>query len=187
VSTLTASLYLMPNMIVGIMLNLSVGLFVHRLPARWLVTLTSLLSAIAPFIMTRVNPASSYWLLEFWSQAFTPMSGDVLFTVGLIIVSDNFPSETQALAGAVFSTVSQFGQSLGVGLCQLVALGVMGEAEGGRMDGGGRGKPFESADEAALLRGYRASFWAMFAYMILCGFIAIVGLRKAGKVGLKRE
>jgi len=133
--------------------------------------------------MARVNPASSYWLLEFWAQIFTPLSGDVLFTVGLIIVSDNFPKETQALAGAVFNTVVQFGQSLGIGVCQVVALGVMGETNNGQQEG----NSVESIEETALLRGYRASFWTMFAYMVVCGFIAIVGLRKAGKVGLKQE
>lgn len=180
---LTTSLYLFPSVVVGVILNLSVGLLVHRLPARWLVTLSSLLCSLAPFIMTRVNPASSYWHLEFWSQIFTPLSADVLFTVGLIIVSDNFPKETQALAGAVFNTVAQFGQSLGIGVCQVVALGVMGGADHGQVEGGG----VENTEEAALLRGYRASFWTMFAYMVVCGLIAIVGLRKAGKVGLKRE
>lgn len=133
--------------------------------------------------MARVNPASSYWLLEFWGQIFAPLSGDVLFTVGLIIVSDNFPKETQALAGAVFSTVAQFGLSLGIGVCQVVALGVMGNPDNGQQEGNDVG----STEETALLKGYRASFWTIFAYMVLCGFIAIVGLRKAGMVGIKRE
>lgn len=170
-------------MVIGVIINLSVGLFVHRLPARWLVTLSALLCSIAPFIMARVNPASNYWLLEFWGQVFTPVSGDVLFTVGLIIVSDNFPKETQALAGAVFNTVAQFGQSLGIGVCQVVALGVAGNADTGQQGGNG----VENMDEGVLLEGYRASFWTMFAYMVACGFIAIIGLRKAGKIGLKRE
>jgi len=133
--------------------------------------------------MTRVNPASSYWLLEFWAQIFTPLSVDVLFTVGLLIVSDNFPKETQALAGAVFNTVAQFGQSLGIGVCQVVALGIIGKTDNGQQEG----NSVESTRETALLKGYRASFWTMFAYMVVCGVIAIVGLRKAGKVGLKQE
>jgi hypothetical protein len=136
-------------------------------------------------MMALVDPSWSYWYLEFWAQIFAPMSGDVLFTVGLIIVSDNFPEKTQALAGAVYSTVAQFGMSLGVGLCQVVALGVMGsDAQGGTGHGGGA---FEDADEGAVLKGYRAGFWTMFASMILCGLVAVVGLRNAGKVGLKRE
>ena len=102
------------------------------------------------------------------------MSGDVLFTVGLIIISDNFDERTQALAGAVFNTVAQFGQSLGIGLVQVVAQGVMGK-DGDQIGGDKQ------------LKGYRAGFWTMFAYMGICALLAVGGLRKAGKVGLKRE
>lgn len=133
--------------------------------------------------MARVNPASSYWHLEFWGQIFAPLSADVLFTVGLLIVSDNFSKDTQALAGGVFNTVAQFGQSLGIGICQVVALGVMGPTGSGQQEG----NSVEGKEETALLKGYRASFWTMFAFMVVCGFIAIIGLRKAGKVGLKQE
>ena len=135
--------------------------------------------------MALVNPSSSYWHMEFWAQAFAPLSADVLFTVGLIIVSDSFPQETQALAGAVFNTVAQFGQSLGVGVCQVVALGIMEKTDGTHQESGNGG--VQNGGEPALLKGYQASFWTMFAYMVVCGLIAIVGLKKAGKVGLKRE
>ncbi|KAF2793449.1 MFS general substrate transporter [Melanomma pulvis-pyrius CBS 109.77] len=175
-SPFTTSLYLLPNLSMGVLINLSVGIFVDRVPVRWLVAISSLLCAIAPLIMALVNPAWSYWYLEFWGQILAPISGDVLFTVGLIIVSDNFPEKTQALAGAVFNTVAQFGQSLGIGLCQVVALGVMGKD-------GADGK--NGAEKE--LKGYRAGFWTMFAYMVVCGLMAVGGLRSAGKVGLKRE
>ena len=127
-------------------------------------------------MMAVVNPAWSYWYLEFWAQVLSPVSADVLFTVGLVIVSESFPEKTQALAGAVFSTVGQFGQSLGIGLCQVVALGVMG-----------KGDSQEEVAEDKQLRGYRAGFWTMFAYMIACGFLAAVGLKRVGKVGVKQE
>ena len=64
--------------------------------------------------------------MAFWAQALSPFSVAVLFTVGMLIVSDVFPDKSQALAGAVFNTVGQFGLSFGLGLCQLVALGVTG-------------------------------------------------------------
>jgi MFS family permease len=165
---------LLPNLTVGVITNLTVGLFVHRVPVRWLVTISSVLCAFAPLIMALVPPSYPYWYLEFWGQVFAPISGDVLYTVGLIIVSDSFDEKTQALAGAVFSTVGQFGQSLGIGLVQVVALGVMGR-DGDQIGGDKQ------------LRGYRAGFWTMFGYMGVCALIAVVGLRKAGKVGLKRE
>ncbi|KAF2153934.1 MFS general substrate transporter [Myriangium duriaei CBS 260.36] len=174
-SPLKTSLMLLPNLIVGAFLNLIVGFVVHRTPVRWLVTVSSLLCSIAPLLMAIVNPAWNYWLLQFWAQFFAPFSVDVLFTVGLIVVSDSFPAKTQALAGAVFSTVAQFGQSLGAGICQVVALGVV--------DSDHSSKP----QNDLLLEGYRASFWTMFALSVVCGLVAVPGLRKAGKVGVKRE
>ncbi|KAF2032144.1 MFS general substrate transporter [Setomelanomma holmii] len=162
-STLTTSLYLLPNLSAGVVINIIVAFFVHRVPARWLVAGSAMICALSPMLMAVINPSWSYWYLAFWAQIFAPFSADVLFTVGLIIVSDNFPEETQALAGAVFNTVAQFGMSIGMGSCQVVALGIQ-DKEGGR-----------------------ASYWLMFSYMLVCGVIAIVGLRKAGMVGLKRE
>ena len=187
-SELTTSLYLLPNLVVGGALSLTLGLFVDRIPVRSLVCISSLLCSLGPLFMAVVNPALNYWYLEFWAQVFAPMSADVLFTVGLIIVSSNFPQRTQALAGAVFNTVTQFGQSFGVGICQVVVLGVIGPPPEVETDvkvkhGGGLGG--EDAEKA--LRGYRAAFWTMFTMMIICGLAPIYGLRRAGKVGVKKE
>jgi MFS family permease len=182
-STIKTSLYLLPNLITGVILSLLVGTFVHRVPARWLVAGSGMICACSPLAMALLNPAWNYWYLAFWAQVAAPFSADVLFTVGLIIVSDTFPEKTQALAGAVFNTVAQIGMSLGMGLCQVVALGVQG-------GGGQSGASSSSSDEVAakaVLKGYRASFWTVFAYMAACILVSIVGLRKVGKVGLKRE
>ena len=183
-SALKTSLQLLPNMAVGGLLNLTVGLFVHKAPARWLVTVSSVLCSGAPLLMAIVNPSWSFWYMQFWAQILAPMSADVLFTVGLIIVSDVFPEKTQGLAGGVFNTVAQFGFSLGTGICQLVALGVAGNSSGGGHHSGGDDS---DVDPVALLDGYRASFWTMFASMVVCAAIAVFGLRKAGTVGLKRD
>jgi MFS family permease len=165
-----------------VILSLLVGTFVHRIPARWLVAGSGIICACSPLAMALLNPAWNYWYLAFWAQVAAPFSADVLFTVGLIIVSDTFPEKTQALAGAVFNTVAQIGMSLGMGLCQVVALGVQGG------DGSGESAPVpDEADATAVLKGYRASFWTVFAYMAVCIMVSIVGLRNVGKVGLKRE
>jgi MFS family permease len=174
-STLFTSLRLLPNLLIGTVINLTVGLFVEKFPARWLVVVSSTLCAGAPLLMALVDPKWSYWYMEFWAQMLAPLSSDVLFTVGLLIVSDEFPEGMQALAGAVFNTVAQFGMSLGIGVCQVVSLGVS-DREG------------PHGDEAPpLLKGYQASFWTMFALMTTCSVIAFGGLRRVGKVGVKRD
>lgn len=184
-STLFTSLRLLPSLIVGTVLNFTVGLFVHKMPARWLVAISSMLCAVAPLLMAVADPKWSYWYMEFWAQVLSPLSGDVLFTVGLLIVSDNFPEQMQALAGAVFNTVAQFGMSLGVGLCQVVALGVSGPGED--LSSGGTASSDDEHGVTQSLRGYQASFWTMFAIMIACSMVAVGGLRKAGRVGVKRD
>lgn len=184
-STMTTSLYLLPSLVTGVIINLTVGLVVHRFPARWLVVCSTLICAISPLIMALVNPTWKYWYLIFWAQVFSPFSADVLFTVGLIVVSDSFPEKTQGLAGAVFNTAGQFGMTLGIGVCQVVALGVMGP--GGSAGHGGEGAAFEDQDPMMVLKGYRASFWTMFAYMMVIAVVAVFGLRKAGRVGMKTE
>jgi MFS family permease len=187
-STLTTSLYLLPNLTTGVLTNIAVGAFVHKVSARWLIAGSALICALSPLGMALMDPSWKYWYLAFWAQVCAPVSADVLFTVGLIIVSDNFPEDMQGLAGAVFSTVAQFGMSLGVGSAQVVALGVQSQVGGSASGSGGHGGDgVGNGDDKALLRGYRAGFWLMFAYMVACGGIAILGLRKAGRVGLKRE
>jgi MFS family permease len=188
---LLASLRLLPNLLVGVCINLSVGVFVDKLPARWLVVISSILCSGASLLMALLDPSWSYWYAEFWAQLLAPLSGDVLFTVGLIIVSDVFPEDTQALAGAVFNTVAQFGMSFGLSILQVVSLSVTGNAEGdaGRVSLNSTVVSDDPTDVdiSALLKGYRASFWTMFGCMILSSLIAVVGLRKVGKIGVKRE
>ena len=184
---LTTSLYLLPNLATGVLLNILVGTFVHKIPALYLVAGSAVVCSISPLFMALLNPGWNYFYLAFWAQVFAPFSADVLFTVGLIIVSDSFPDRDQALAGAVFNTVAQFGMSLGMGSCQVVALGVIGTDESEGKGAGGHGDSAGSDDPRELLKGYRASFWTMFGYMLCCVLIAVMGLRKAGRVGLKKD
>ena len=164
----------MPSLLVGVVLNFTTGLFVDRLPALWIVTVSSIICAIAPLLMAVIKVDYPYWANAFIAQLLAPVSTDVLFTVGLIIISDNFPDNTQALAGAVFNTASQLGQALAVGIMQIVSTLVT-------KDSGNKTKAL------AVMEGLRASFWTMFAFMMVCTLWGAIGLRKTGKVGLKRD
>lgn len=186
--TLTTSLQLLPNVVVGIVIGLSCGLFVDKVAFGWLVTITSFLCAFAPLFMAVMNPDWTYWYMALWAQALSGLSVDVLVTVGMLIISDVFPDKSHALAGAVFNTVGQFGLSFGVGLCQVVALGFTGNLrQAGHSPEDGSQQSPELPEGDTLLRGYRASFWTMHGFMILCTIVAIFGLRRVGKVGFKRD
>ncbi|SCO92591.1 uncharacterized protein FRV6_16719 [Fusarium oxysporum] len=119
-------------------------------------------------------PLWSYWVGAFFAQILLPFSIDVLFTVGLIIVTEVFPEENQSLAGAVFNTAAQFGNALGLAIVQVVSAGVTN-------------RYINPKSPEARLEGYRASFWSLFALMLVCVLVAALGLRRAGKVGSKRD
>ncbi|KAL3469812.1 major facilitator superfamily domain-containing protein [Aspergillus californicus] len=181
-SALGASIRILPSLIIGVLLNLAIGLFVHKIPAFWLVSVTSLLCAGSPLLMAVVQPTWPYWGNAFVAQLLQPISFDALYTVGLIIITNSFPDDTQALAGAVFNTAAQFGSALGLAILQVISTVVTDANGSGSGDGAGAGAGVES-----LMKGYRASFWTMFGFMVLCTVIGYLGLRRAGRVGLKRD
>jgi MFS family permease len=162
---------------VGVLLNLSMGLFVNRVPAVAIVIVSSVLAAISPLLMAVIDPSTTYWANAFVAQLLQPVSCDCLFTVGLIVITEVFPRERHSLAGAVFNTMTQFGTALGLAVMQIISTL---ETKKHEADGAG-------SREDALLKGYRASFWAMFAMMLACAVVGGLGLRKTGKVGLKKD
>ncbi|EHA25612.1 hypothetical protein ASPNIDRAFT_190128 [Aspergillus niger ATCC 1015] len=172
-SAIQASIRILPSLVSGIFMNLIVGLFVHRVPAFWIVTAATIVCAVSPLLMALVQPSTPYWGNAFVAQVLQPVSFGALYTVGLIIVTDCFAEDMQALAGAVFNTASQFGNAIGLAVLQVIS-NVVSKHSGDQ-------------ENLALMDGYRASFWTMFGSMILCTILGFWGLYKAGKVGLKRD
>ncbi|KAJ0372655.1 hypothetical protein COL922a_014296, partial [Colletotrichum nupharicola] len=120
-SALDASIRILPSLVVGVLLNLVIGIFVHKIPAVWIVTITSILCAGSPLLMAVVQPSWPYWGNAFVAQLLQPVSFDALYTVGLIVITNSFPDDTQALAGAVFNTAAQFGSALGLAVLQVIS------------------------------------------------------------------
>ncbi|EHK20863.1 uncharacterized protein TRIVIDRAFT_192541 [Trichoderma virens Gv29-8] len=175
-SALQASIRILPSLVVGSLVQVSTGLLIHRIPAFYLLLSSVILSAGAPLLMATIKVHEPYWFNAFFAQLVSPISADILFTVGLLVVSDVFPARTQALAGAVFNTVAQFGTSIGLTIMAVISASVTKSS-----------KLQDKNSPDALMMGYRASFWAAFAWMGMACFIGGFGLRRMGMVGLKRD
>ncbi|TVY44430.1 Drug resistance protein [Lachnellula occidentalis] len=152
-SALGAAIRILPSLLIGFCIQLTTGLVIHRTSPFILVLITLALSAGAPLLMAVISPRWPYWYAAFPAQLLSPMGSDILMTIGLLAVSESFPSDTQALAGAVFNTVYQFGQSLGLTLLAVVSAVVTKKTED---QGKGR--------EEALFVGYQAGFWTAFCF-----------------------
>lgn len=175
-SALRASLQLLPSMVLGAVLNLTAGLLVDRVPVIWITLISSVLCAGGPLLMALINPKWPYWYMAFPAQLLEPLSADVLFTVGLITVSEVFPENEQALAGAVFNTAGQLGTSVGLALMGVVS-GVVTQGS----------ENIDKSGVAALELGYRAGFWTAFGLMLVTCILCVGGLKDMGRIGLKRE
>ncbi|KAL7905465.1 major facilitator superfamily domain-containing protein [Trichoderma velutinum] len=175
-SALHASLQILPSLISGALTNISTGIFVNRMPVMWSVLISSMISTVAPLLMALINPAWPYWYDAFFAQILTPLSCDILFTVGLLVVSDVFPTHMQALSGAVFNTCAQLGTAIGLTVTSLIAASVTNAS----LDA-------DKASPGALMVGYRAVFWTMFAAMALVCVLSVLGLRTVKQLGVKRD
>lgn len=80
------------------------------------------------------------------------------------------------MAGGVFNTLAQIGNSVGLAITSIVAASVTASerSEMGDVDVIG-----------TLWDGYRASFWTCFGACVTSCLICAGGMRKLGKVGVK--
>ncbi|KAK4060864.1 uncharacterized protein Triagg1_10556 [Trichoderma aggressivum f. europaeum] len=145
------------------------------MPVMSSVLISSTLSTVAPLLMALINPSWPYWYDPFFAQILAPLSCDILFIVGILVVSDVFPTHMQALSGAVFNTCAQLGTAIGLIVTSLIAASVTNAS----IDA-------DKASPSALL-GYRAVFWTMFAAMTLVCVLSVLGLRTVKQLGVKRD
>ncbi|KAL6786715.1 hypothetical protein J3E68DRAFT_441171 [Trichoderma sp. SZMC 28012] len=167
---------ILPSLISGALTNISTGIFVNRMPVMWSVLISSTLSTVAPLLMALISPSWPYWYDAFFAQILAPLSCDILFTVGLLVVSDVFPTHMQALSGAVFNTCAQLGTAIGLTVTSLIAASVTNASVDAN-----------KASPSALMAGYRAVFWTMFAAMALVCVLSVLGLRTVKQLGVKRD
>lgn len=177
VTPLGTSLRILPSLVIGFVIQVSTGLLIDRTNPYKLVLFSLLLSAGAPLLMALTSAQWPYWYTAFPAQLLTPLSCDMLCTVGLLVVSEEFPARTQALAGAVFNTVAQFGVSVGLSVMAVVAAAVTKSKDG----------EHRQQKEETLFAGYKAAFWLAFGWMGLACVVTAIGLRRMSKVGVKRD
>ncbi|KAH7134153.1 MFS transporter [Dactylonectria macrodidyma] len=174
---LGAALRFLPMVTAGALTNLAAGLLMDKVSAGWLVFIGGLLSAASPLLFAVQHPEWPYWAAGFPAMCLSVVSIDLLFNVSNLVITSSFPSKDQALAGGIFNTVTQLGNSVGPAITAMIASSVTHA----KMDDGG------ISEASATLEGYRSAFWACFGLAVVSVAISAVGMRKAGKVGMKKD
>jgi hypothetical protein len=134
------------------------------------------LTTVGALLMCIIQPEWAYWACAFPALLLNPIGADVLFTISNLVITSVFPSRTQGLAGGVFNTVAQIGKSVGLATSGVIAASITEHSK------------FHDKDSPkALMVGFRAAFWYLFALSCATGLLFVWGLRGIGKVGMKRE
>lgn len=176
ISPIQTSLRFLPTPIGGALSNVIMGLIAHRVRADWACLVGVALTSVGSLLMCIIQPEWTYWACAFPAVFLNPVGADVLFTVSNLVITAVFPARDQALAGSVFNTVAQIGKSVGLATSAVIAASVTQHS--GTAD---------KESSAALMEGYRAAFWYVFALSCATGGLFAWGLRGIGKVGMKRD
>ena len=74
--------------------------------------------------MAIVHPEWTYWSAIFVAMALSPIAADTLFTIPNLVTTQIFPKEIHGVAGGLFNTVTQLGNSVGLAVAAVVAAEV---------------------------------------------------------------
>ena len=122
-SALHTPFRLLPLVVVGLIINVLTGILVNKASASILLLGACSLSAVSPLLFAVLSPKWSYWAAAFPAMCLSPISEDLLYILSNLVITNAFPDETQALAGSIFNTVGQLGNSVGLAATAMLAFG----------------------------------------------------------------
>ncbi|WYZ43413.1 hypothetical protein EsH8_VI_001112 [Colletotrichum jinshuiense] len=175
-SAIDTSVRFLPAPVGGVLANIVTGLVVHKVRADVAILIAVTLACLSPLLMAIANPAWSYWVCIFPAMFMNAIGADTLFTISNLLITSLFPARTHGVAGGVYNTIAQIGKSVGLASSGAIASAVTA-----------RSAVADKESPMGLLEGYRASFWYCFALYGATLLITVWGLRKIGKVGVKKE
>ncbi|POS74642.1 hypothetical protein DHEL01_v206965 [Diaporthe helianthi] len=169
-SALDSSLRYFSQIVMGTSINIALIYLIPRVPVVSLCVITAAATLVSPALMATAAMDENYWLRPFWALLLCPINPWVLFSVCNLVISDALPPEIQSLAGGVFNEVAQFGNSMGLAVTAAIATSVTEHST-------------STSERAALMDGFRAAFWTVFASTAMVMLVTSVGFRKIGIIG----
>lgn len=167
--------YFLPLAIGGFVLSLWSGAVLHRIPATYLIQLSTLVLIIPPILFIymplddSITPAQRYWSYIFPSMLCATLGIDINFNVANIFVSTSLPEKQQGLAGSLVQATLELGLALGLAFAEIIYHQTSI-----------RLPPSQQTEVMGLREGYRNVFWLEFA-CALTGFILALCFVRVGK------
>jgi MFS family permease len=144
-SPLMVAVHLLPQVVGGILINVTAGLLMHRVSNKLLISVGAICYVCSFALLSAMPKDSSYWAFVFPALCLSVVGADFEFTITNMYIMSSLPVAQQSVAGGLFNTIMRLSSSVGLGVSTAVFNGLDGsEFNGGEL----------SADYAK----YRATF-----------------------------
>ncbi|EKM57838.1 uncharacterized protein PHACADRAFT_251711 [Phanerochaete carnosa HHB-10118-sp] len=176
---------LIPMFITGCICNFTVAVVVGRIDVVFLIVAGTALTAVANLLFAVINVHSSYWAFGFPAAILSVFGADFVFASGSLFVAKISLPHEQSLAGALFQTMSQLGNSFGLAITTIIFNSVLAKDSkkaGVAVNKSGTNAPYFAQEDA-----YKAAMWGGFAFGVLGALLAAVFLRQVGIVGHRQD
>lgn len=123
-SPLMVAVHLLPQVIVGVLVNILAGLLMHRVSNKLLVSIGAISYVAAFALLTSMHEGSSYWPFIFPALCLSVVGADFEFTVTNMYIMSSLAVSQQSVAGGLFNTIMRLSSSMGLGVSTAVFNGV---------------------------------------------------------------
>lgn len=180
ISPLLILAYFVPLGVGGLLLSLLAGALLHRIPATYLIQISTVVLVIPPllFIYSPVDDSISstklYWAYFFSSMLCATIGIDINFNVANVFISTSLPVSQQGLAGSLIQAVLEIGFALGLAFADIVSIQTTLR------------EPASQGELQSFRPAYINVFWLEFAFAVAGSAIAAAFVR-IGKQDSKDE
>ncbi|KAK5169627.1 uncharacterized protein LTR77_005604 [Saxophila tyrrhenica] len=159
-SPLTVALYLLPNLIAGIIATYIVSRIMHLVPGHWIYVCAMLAFATGPAFFLPQTAGTSYWALSMPGIALCTFGPDLSFAAASIFITSNVARSYQGSAGSLLMTVQNLSAAIVTSVADAIGAQVALTEEG-----------------EVGLEGLRAIWWFGLAAAVVGAGVTVVGVR----------
>ena len=115
-SAIATAVHLLPLAIMGVIVNVFAGAFLHRINNKLLMMVGACSYALSFLLLALNRTSSSYWAFCFPSFLFMVVGADLEFNIANMYVMTSLPADQQGIAGGILQTCTRLFTTIGFGI-----------------------------------------------------------------------
>jgi len=119
-SALSTAVHLLPLAVMGVMVNIFAGAFMHRINNKLLMLVGTTCYTISFLLLAINRTSSSYWAFCFPAFLLCVVGADLEFNVANMYVMTSLPTDQQALAGGILQMITRLFTTVSFGIATAV-------------------------------------------------------------------